>query len=121
VRALRRARPFLVGGFFAVYAAWAVVVLGLGLAAAVASASTGFHEELHLWALRSGLVARAAEAVADASHRTEPVGQLVIDYGFSLFNLGLAGFLLWLRRKDRTAVLLSLAMVGTAAVFNLQA
>ncbi|HEV3503822.1 MAG TPA: hypothetical protein VG637_00875, partial [Actinomycetes bacterium] len=117
----RRVRPALVGGFFAVYAAWAVIVLGLGLAAAVASASSGFHEQLHLRGLRSGMLARAAQAVADASHRTEPVGQLVVDYGFSLFNLGLAGFLLWLRRKDRTAVLLAIAMVGTAAVFNLQA
>ena len=119
--AVRRLRVALVVGFFAVYAGWALVVLGLGVAAAVGSASSGFHEQLHLWGLQDGLVARAADAVSDASHRTEPAAQLLVDYGFSLFNLGLAAFLLWLRRKDRTAVLLSLAMVGTAAVFNLQA
>jgi signal transduction histidine kinase len=121
ISAQRRIRQLLVVGFFAVYAAWAVVVLGLGLVSALASTWSGLHEQLHLWALRTGVVARAAGAVADASHRAEPVGQLIIDYGFSLFNLGLAGFLVWLRPKDRTALLLALAMVGTAAVFNLQA
>ena len=118
---LRRARGAVVGTFFAVYVGWAVLVLGLGVAAAVAGAASGFHEELHLRALKGGILGRMAEAVADASHRTEPVGQLLVDYGFSVFNLGLAGFLLWLRRRDRTALLLALAMVGTAAMFNLQA
>ncbi|MDQ4097515.1 MAG: hypothetical protein M3144_06570, partial [Actinomycetota bacterium] len=121
LRAPRRLRQVGLVGLFAVYAGWAVVVLGLGLAAAVAGAWPGLHDQLHLWALHTGVVARAAGAVADAAHRAEPVGQLLIDYGFSLFNLGLAGFLVWLRPKDRTALLLALAMVGTAAVFNLQA
>lgn len=59
--------------------------------------------------------------MADASHDLQPVPALVADYGFSLFNIALAGFLLWLRPRDRTARLLAFALVGTAAVFNLQA
>ena len=59
--------------------------------------------------------------MADASHRVQPAPQLVLDYGFSVFNLALAGFLLWLRPCDRTARLLVVGMVGTSAVFNLQA
>lgn len=59
--------------------------------------------------------------MADTAHRSESGWQLALDYGFSLANLTLAGFLFWLRPKDRTAPLLAFGLVGTAGVFNLQA
>lgn len=104
---------------FAVYAAYTLAVLASGLVAAAAGIWPSLHETLHLWELRPTLVGRAAGAMADAAHHTVPLA--VVDYAFSAFNLGLAGFLLWLRPRDRTARLLAVAMTGTAAVFNLQA
>jgi signal transduction histidine kinase len=74
-----------------------------------------------VWALDEDLAGRLALRAADTSHRVESLPSLALDYGFSLFNLALAGFLVFLRRNERTARLLSLAMVGTAGVFNLQA
>ncbi|MGH9226344.1 MAG: histidine kinase [Acidimicrobiales bacterium] len=108
-------------GFVAFYLGFAVLVLAMGGLSAWANASPSFHDSLHEWGLGDGLYARAFQAMADASHGSQPLGQLAIDYGFSLFNLALAGFLLWLRPRDRTAVLLAVGMIGTAAVFNLQA
>ena len=48
-------------------------------------------------------------------------GRLVSGTGAVLLNVALAVFLLWLRPRDRTARLLAVALVGTAAVFNLTA
>ncbi len=120
-----RARPgwadLAFGGFFALYTGFALVALLAGAGSALAGALPALHERLHEWGLQGGELGRLAEAMADASHRVQPAGQLVLDYTFSLFNLGLAGFLVWLRPRDRTARLLAVAMVGTAAIFNLQA
>lgn len=107
--------------FVVVYTAMAVAVLGLGLVAVVANGSPSLHERLHEIGLASSLWGRLAEAMAEAAHRTQPAGSVALDYLFSLFNLGLAGFLVWLRPRDRTALLLAVGMVGTSAVFNLQA
>lgn len=96
-------------------------MLGLGAAAFVASRSPGFHDQLHIWSLDESTSGRLALRVADTSHRVESLPAFVLDYAFSLFNLFMAGFLVYLRRNERTARLLSLAMVGTAGVFNLQA
>jgi signal transduction histidine kinase len=101
--------------------AFAVVVLGMAGLAAAASVSEGLHDRLHDWALSESLWGRAALRMANASHDTESGWQLTLDFGFSAVNLGLAGFLFWLRPRDRTAPLLALGLVGTAAAFNLQA
>ncbi|MGI9119798.1 MAG: hypothetical protein ACR2G7_06720, partial [Acidimicrobiales bacterium] len=108
-------------GLLAAYTVMAVAVLGFGVASAVAAASPSWHESLHEWGMRPDIFGRAALAMADTSHRVQPPLQLALDYGFSLFNLALAGLLVWLRPRERTALLLATAMVGTAAVFNLQA
>ena len=107
--------------FFAGYFLFALSVLGLGAAAYVASKSPGFHDRLHEWAFDETTTGRLAKRVADASHDVESLPSFVLDYAFSVFNLAMAGFLVYLRRNERTARLLSLAMVGTAGVFNLQA
>ncbi|MBW3658166.1 MAG: hypothetical protein KY457_05975 [Actinobacteria bacterium] len=103
-----------------VYAAYALTAIVAGLAAALAL-PLGFHDRLHELAFTGGALAPRFGAVADASHGTEPAWGIALDYTFSLVNLALAGFLLWLRPRERTARLLVVALVGTAAVFNLQA
>ncbi|HUP84244.1 MAG TPA: histidine kinase [Acidimicrobiales bacterium] len=103
------------------YFAFSVGVLSLGAAAFLASRSPGFHDQLHIWSLDETTTGRLALRVADTSHRVESLPSFVLDYVFSVFNLALAAFLIYLRRNERTARLLCLAMVGTAGVFNLQA
>lgn len=110
--------------FFAGYAGFAVAVLALGAAAVVAFHNQGFHDRLHfVWGVDDTLWGRLAERLGEAAHprHQEPFGNLIIDYGFSLFNLSLAFFLVFLRRQELTARLLAVAIVGTAGVFNLQA
>ena len=107
--------------FFAGFVAFAVMVLALGAGAAVAAHSPSLHDTFHDWGLSDSLVGRVGLRMAEAAHQSEPLNQLALDYAFSLFNLGLALFLWWLRPRDRTARLLALGMAGTAAVFNLQA
>ena len=99
---------------------YALLILVSGAISALAL-PTGLHDSLHIRGMSTDLVGRAAEAIADAAHRTQPGPQLAIDYAFSVFNLALAGLLTWLRPRDWAARLLALAMVGTAAIFNLQA
>lgn len=111
--------PFL--AFFVLFTAAALIGLLIGIGAAAASISKSFHESLHVRGLSSTFPGRLALGMADASHHSQPAGHLALDYLFSTFNLVLAGFLIWLRPRDRAARLLAIGMIGTAAVFNLQA
>jgi len=120
---LRPSKTDLIFAFFlAAYTCFAIVVLLLGVGAVVAAASPTLHQTLHILGFAAdSLPARAALGMANASHRSEPAVQLALDYVFSLFNLGLALYLIWLRPRNPTARLLALGMIGTAAIFNLQA
>ena len=120
-QAHRRGSGIAFGLFFAAYTIAALGALALGIAAVLASRSPDLHDRMHELGLRPGLLGRIYLGIADASHDNQPATQLVVDYGFSLFNLALAGFLLWLKPRDITARTLAVAMVGTAAIFNLQA
>lgn len=106
---------------FGAYAAGGILVLLQGAGAALASALPSLHDDLHVRALGTGALARAAQRMADASHDVGSGTQVVFDYAFSVVNLALAGFLLWLRPRDRTSRLLAIGLVGTAGVFNLTA
>ena len=106
---------------FLALAAFAVFVLVLGVVAARAASDAALHAWLHEAGLSESVLGRLARRMADTAHRSESGWQLALDYGFSMANLALAGFLFWLRPKDRTAPLLAFGLVGTAAVFNLQA
>ncbi|HET9442998.1 MAG TPA: sensor histidine kinase [Acidimicrobiales bacterium] len=122
VRPLRRIGDALFVAFFSAYFLFSVAVLTMGVLAVVAGGADGFHERLHEWGFDDrDLWDRLAERIGDAAHDVESPASLVADYGFSLFNLALGGFLFFLRRHERTARLLAVAMVGTAGVFNLQA
>jgi signal transduction histidine kinase len=117
----RRAANAGFGVFFVGYLGFAVFVLSLGVVAWLAGSHPGLHDKLHIWGTSNSLWGRASLRMANASHTRESLGQFALDYGFSLLNLGLAIFLVWLRPRDRTARLLAIGLVGTAAVFNLQA
>ena len=94
--------------------------MSFGIAAKVASWSPSFHDQLHIWGLNTTQWGRLALRIADSSHTTESTPQFALDTGFSLVNLGLAAFLTGSTR-DAAAPLLGFALMGTAAVFNLQA
>jgi hypothetical protein len=117
----RRFRPtdlaLLIG--FCLYALGGLLVLGQGLLAVAASVSADLHESLHVQGLESGVIARVALRVADASHNVPPGPQIVADYLFSAVHLALAAVLLKLRPRAWTARLLATALVGVAGLFNL--
>lgn len=106
--------------FFAVFTASVVAVVGLGVGSMLAAGSGALHESFHDQAFSSGpLATRIYSRMADAAHAVPTSIGAWLSVGFSTFNVVLAVFLLWLRPRDRTARLLSVGMVGTAAVFNL--
>ncbi|MEX0874605.1 MAG: hypothetical protein WD646_08450 [Actinomycetota bacterium] len=106
---------------FAVFVAASLLLLVQGAGAVWASLSPDFLASLRLRGLGTGFAARAAQRMARASH-TLPSGlEIGLGYAFSVFNIALAIFLLWLRPRDRTARLLAVGMIGTAGVFNLAA
>jgi signal transduction histidine kinase len=111
----------LFAAFFLGLVLASLMVMGFGLAAVVAGASPALHDRLHDIGFGEGVVARIAEGIADAAHDEHPPIALMVDYLFSAFNLALGAVLLRLRPRDWTARLLAVGMVGTAAVFNLQA
>jgi len=67
-----------------------------------------------------GWVSSWSRGVLAGVHSSEPVGQAVLDYLFSVLNLAVAGALWWHGRQDRTVRLLTIALIGSAAAFNLQ-
>ncbi|MDQ6884911.1 MAG: sensor histidine kinase [Candidatus Dormibacteraeota bacterium] len=124
---INRHRPHLVidilfFGFLAGYTAYAIAILAFGVLAAIAHTSPDLHQNLHLIGFDAqSFVERLAQAIATASHQAESGGNLAIDYGFSLLNVVLGLYLVYLRPHNRTARFLAVGMVGTAAIFNLQA
>src|SRR5438309_2194376 len=120
-RAPVRVRDILFWLFFAAYTAGGILVLAQGIGAVWAHLSSSLHSSLHIRALNTDIFARVALRMADASHTLPSALSIVLGYAFSLFNIVLAFFLLWLRPRDRAARLLAIGMVGTAGVFNISA
>lgn len=86
-----------------------VVVEGGGTGAA--EIETSLPEPLAALSLRT----------AEASHAGQPGSRAVLQYLFSVLNVAMGILLLRLRPRDATARLLAVGMIGTGAVFNLQA
>ena len=61
-----------------------------------------------------------ARHIAEVSHEAENTTDVVLDYGFSTLSLALGIFLVLLRPRERMARVFGVAMVGTAAAYNLQ-
>lgn len=107
---------FLVG--FVVCTTVALVLLTSGLAAAL-GASSGTQQALRDAAAGGGPLAALSRGVASAAADDVRAGQVVLDYAVSFINLGLGVLLVWLRPRLLTTRLLGIALVGTAAAFNL--
>lgn len=117
---MQRPRPH--AGYVVLYAtalASAIAWLLLGLLPALGGVLEPFHDWLHEHG-GPGITGEIAANAAQASHNVTSGGQIVLDYVFSVFNLGLSVVLIRLRPRDRTANLLALGMVGSAVAFNLQ-
>jgi signal transduction histidine kinase/plastocyanin len=67
------------------------------------------------------VVATLARGISEAAHSGQTSGKAVLQYLFSVVNVVLAIFLIRVRPRDGAARLLAVGMIGTAAVFNLQA
>jgi serine phosphatase RsbU (regulator of sigma subunit) len=74
--------------------------------------------EIPAWARWIPGLRTAALGAAIESHALPPDPQILLQYLFSALNIGLGILLIRLRPNDLAARLLSLGMVGTAAVFN---
>ncbi|MCW5848886.1 MAG: GAF domain-containing sensor histidine kinase [Anaerolineae bacterium] len=101
-------------GGFAVYTLVAIAWLGLGLAPVLVA--FGYLTDAHLagWG-------DMGQKLLVFRYRVTPLAPIVWQTGFSLLNLALGLWLVWLRPDHLVARLLAIGMVGTAAVFNLQA
>jgi serine phosphatase RsbU (regulator of sigma subunit)/anti-sigma regulatory factor (Ser/Thr protein kinase) len=66
-------------------------------------------------------LATIATGAALDAHLAKPVAEVVLQYLFSLLNVGLGLLLIRVRPQDLAARLLALGMIGTAAVFNFSA
>lgn len=105
---------------FALYAAGLAGWLVLGLLPTLADLLPVFRAWLGRLSTGAGPLAPAAGRILnpDPSMVPVPVGQALLQYGFSLLNGGL-GVLLAVRRPDALVPrLLAFALVGTAATFN---
>src|SRR5438105_12069728 len=124
VVALRRRVARSVPAFFAVfglYTAAALFLLLLGLGSALAASSPAIFEVFQDAAGGGSRFAPMWRVIVQSAPLSEAPGQVLLDYLLSGVNLGLGVFLVWRRPQDGVARLLGLAMVGTAAAFNLQA
>ncbi len=115
---------------FTLYTAAALAWLLIGLVPALATAFPPLHDLLHRWGVGEGLPAALAEhsgirafawEAAVVSHTAERPGNAALQYLWSIVNLVLGISLIRMRLGQRDARLLAFGLVGTAAVFNLQA
>jgi len=110
--------------FFWPYTAGGVVWLTVGLTPALVAAFPGLRQGLLEWADAAGTpvtLAVLARIVILESYVAKPDGLFVLQCLFSALNLTLGVLLAWLRPGNHAAQLLAFGMVGTAAIFNLQA
>jgi serine phosphatase RsbU (regulator of sigma subunit)/anti-sigma regulatory factor (Ser/Thr protein kinase) len=70
---------------------------------------------------RFPVLATIVTGAAIDAHIADPVGKVILQYLFSVLNVGLGLLLIRLRPRDLAARLLAFGMIGTAAVFNFSA
>ncbi|MGA9311389.1 MAG: ATP-binding protein [Pseudonocardiaceae bacterium] len=107
--------------YWALFAACGVVAVGslaIGGIVAVATHSSGMSATLAAAASDGSSWARGILA---ASARSEPPGQALLDYAFSVLNLTIAVILLCVDGRSWVIRLLALGLIGSAGAFNLQA
>lgn len=114
-----RSHVAFLGVYFTAVAS-AVAWLLVGLLPSLGAGSDSIHDALHRAGRQGGVLAQIAQNAAQTSHTVGTGLQIVFDYLFSIFNLGLAAVFVHLRPRDLTARLLALGLVGSAIAFNLQ-
>jgi len=107
--------------FFGLYTAASLLLLLIGLGPALAKGMPAVQEAFEGWAQGRGPAASVWMGMAQASQFSESLGRVILDYLFSLLNVGFGIFIVWRRPRDWTARLLGVALVGTGNVFNFQA
>src|SRR3954466_6755583 len=108
--AARRLGAVVFGLYLATAAAWLLI----GLAATLVEQYTPLWTEA---AFSGSAFIRALATPA----RPEAGAQVVLDYTFSVVNIVFGMYLFRLRNRSRSAGLLAVALIGTAAAFNLTA
>lgn len=114
---------------FVAYSGAALIFLAAGFAPfltdvfpLIRNINRGLANGAPAWVEHMPALSRLATRVRlQAAREWEPPVQVILQYAFSLLNLTLGIFLIWLRPRDRAAGLLALGMIGTGAVFNRQA
>jgi hypothetical protein len=104
---------------FAVYTTIALLMLAMGIVAALA-VDPGVRAVLLDWSKAGGISGPLWLAMANAARLSEPVPQIVLDYALSVLYVGCALLLVWKRPNDWVARLLGLALIGTAMGYNYQ-
>jgi plastocyanin len=105
---------------FALYVAATIAFLLAGLWPALVHAFPVWHQSLHRLG-GTGPFSSLARNAAQASHTTQSLELIMSGYLFSSLGVGLGIFLVRLRPHDLAARMLAVGMIGTAALFNLQA
>jgi signal transduction histidine kinase len=122
-----RWRRFAEAAFYpllGLYSAYALAWLVLGLAFGAIADIPALHQAVDQWQASvapHGFAGALARAVRVGVGHSETGVQVVLDYVFSLLNVGLAVVLLRSRPKDWTVRMLVVGMIGSAGAFNLQA
>jgi signal transduction histidine kinase len=107
--------------YWALFAACGVVAVGslaVGGIVAIATHSSGMSATFAAAASDGSSWARGILA---ASPRSEPPGQALLDYAFSVLNFTVAVILLGVGGRSWVIRLLALGLIGSAGAFNLQA
>lgn len=109
---------------FALYVGMTVVWLVAGLAPTLTATAPNVREVVLGLASDTavpGFVSETARRILEAAKEVRASAATPFGYVISALNLGLGLFVMRLRGSDWTARTLALGLVGTAAVFNLQA
>jgi hypothetical protein len=120
----RRVLSLPFGPLFAVYVGMTVAWLLAGLAptlTATAPAAREFVVAVAADTSLPGFVTETARRILEAAKDVRASAATPFGYVISVLNLGLGLFVMRLRGSDWTARALAVGLVGTAAVFNLQA
>jgi signal transduction histidine kinase len=117
----QQAQRILTFAYWALFAACGVVAVGslaIGGIVAVATYSSGISET---FAAAASDGSEWARGILAATPRSEPLGQALLDYAFSVLSLIVAVVLLCVGGRSWVTLLLALGLIGSAGAFNLQA
>ena len=104
--------------FFALYTAVGIFLLLLGIGPALSNSLPAVKDTFQAWGDSGGPLAGLWVGMVGASQFSESPSRVVLDYSFSVLNIGLGVFIVLQRPKEWAVRLLGMAFVGTGSVFN---